>query len=638
MKHFKDYQLHAFRESFRLTILLAIAIAATILLSGAAVTYTIGVQAYFEQQKVSNPYQFYGWTFFVSSCLAAMFVFGGAAWKLFELREGGSVIAEQLGGTRLDEPRDLDEQRLLNVVEEMALASCSPIPVVYVLHGEKGINAFAAGYSREDAVMGITSGAMKHLNRDQLQGVVAHEFSHILNGDMRLNMYMLAWLHGILSITLLAEFLIIDGYRSVFESSHRFRHQSLGLGACLLGFCLWPVGMVGWFASLLVKAGMNRQREYLADAFAMQFTRYPAALADALKRLLTHESGGQIRSRQATEVSHMFLVEGSGWVNGLLASHPPLHQRIKRLDPNWDGLPMFAGEDQVFTSARAFEGAASLLAPPVEKTNLSTQPQASQTTSDCSPVSTSMASVSFSAEILQSIPAPIVDLVEADGGAKLVIEALLRIKTTGIQPQIDDPHLAKQIGALVPYFNQLSQSHHLVLFDAVVSRLKQDRTQRNAVLRSLGRWQQSATEQNVFVWMATEIIGDLGQPKKEIRPRYGKLDEVLTAFVTILSRLSYAGGSTAMAGYSFQRGLASTGLDLSMVDEEYLTWEVFLEAIELCQLLAPQPKHDLLVSIAAAISSDREISEEEAILVRTLCSKLGGNIPALLPGQPVVVV
>lgn len=634
MKHFKDYQLHALRESSRLTFLLVVAILATILLSGAAATYAVTVQAYFEQVAVKSPSYFYGLVFLICTVASAGIVATGTVWKLLQLRAGGGVIAEQLGGELLQQPRDLDDQRLINIVEEMALASNCPVPAIYILEGEQSINAFAAGYSQKDAVIGITRGAIRHLNRDQLQGVVAHEFSHILNGDMRLNMHMLAWLHGVLTITLTAEWLIVDGYNSVFDDRDGYRSQRYRLGNCLLGLCLWPVGVIGWFASLLVKAAMNRQREYLADAFAVQFTRYPGALADALKRLMSHDAGSRVRSAYATEVSHMFLVEGSGWLNGLFASHPPLHDRIKRLDPDWDGLPEFAGEDQVNTFAGAFEGAANLLSSSKVHVN-SDESRPSVVGNINSLRETTLSGDRFFEETLASLPQPVIALLEANGGPTLVIEALLQVKTFDGSGKSQSMSGNDHLDALVEYFRTLSDSQHLVLFDALVDQLKRDSRGRETVLKTLDQWQPVVARGNLFAWMADDAIRAVCHPQPAARPRYGKLQDVLSAYAVILSWLSHAGGSLLMAGYSFQRGLASTGLNLELIEQEHLSWSLFLEAVEMCQLLAPQPKHDLMVSIAAAISSDRRISNEEALLLRTLCSKLGGSIPTLLPGQEV---
>ncbi len=241
-----------------------------------------------------------------------------------------------LGGQLLD-PASTDpaERRLLNVVEEMALASGVPVPPVYVLP-EQGINAFAAGHASADAVIGITEGSMRLLTRDELQGVVAHEFSHVLNGDMRLNLRLIAVLHGILFIALAGRVLLESMGRSSRRSSSR--NNSGALLFLGLGLALMLIGWVGVFFGRLIKAGVSREREYLADASAVQFTRNPVGLAGALRKIGALAAQGLIGSPRAETASHMFFAQAvRSRFLGLFATHPPLPERIRALDPGWNG-------------------------------------------------------------------------------------------------------------------------------------------------------------------------------------------------------------------------------------------------------------------------------------------------------------
>ena len=250
--------------------------------------------------------------------------------KRMELSHGGHKVAEMLGGTRLDpDTRDALQRKLLNVVEEMAIASGTPVPAVYLLP-EESINAFAAGFSADDAVIGVTRAAVERLTRDELQGVIAHEFSHILNGDMRLNMRLISALGGIVFIA--------TAGRVLMHSSSRGRSSRGSPGIAVLGLGLMLLGWAGVFSGRLIKAAVSRQREYLADASAVQFTRHPQGLAGALKKIGGLGAHGVVRAPKAEEISHLFFAQavGSG-IAGWLATHPPLQDRILRLDPRWRG-------------------------------------------------------------------------------------------------------------------------------------------------------------------------------------------------------------------------------------------------------------------------------------------------------------
>jgi Zn-dependent protease with chaperone function len=252
------------------------------------------------------------------------------------LRAGGDAVA-QMVGARLVDPgtRDSLERRLVNVVEEMALASGTPVPRVYVMDGEPGINAFAAGHTVNDAVIAVTRGTLTRLSRDELQGVIAHEFSHILNGDMGLNLRLIGVLFGLMMVAMVGRFLMEAG---------RGGRDSKGVAAAaFLGLALWIIGYVGVFFGRLIKAGVSRQREFLADASAVQFTRNPDGIGGALRKIggLTEAPndaaaglalGTEIRHAHAETLSHLFLgAARSNFASGMLATHPPLDERIRRI-------------------------------------------------------------------------------------------------------------------------------------------------------------------------------------------------------------------------------------------------------------------------------------------------------------------
>ncbi|MCB8890049.1 M48 family metallopeptidase [Vreelandella malpeensis] len=261
----------------------------------------------------------------------------GGLYKQSQLRRGGGkAVAEALGGREIPpDTEEGDERRILNVVEEMAIASGTPVPPVYLLD-EGGINAFAAGFDTRDAVVGITRGAIQHLTRDQLQGVVAHEFSHILYGDMRLNMRLISVLHGVLLIGLAGHILLRSApHRGALRSNKRNDSAAVLIG---LGAALALIGVLGTFFGNWIKAAVSRQREYLADASAVQYTRNPNGIGHALVKIGSHTQGARLDASRAGEYSHMLFGPAIRLsFNRLLATHPPLEKRIARVLPGWNG-------------------------------------------------------------------------------------------------------------------------------------------------------------------------------------------------------------------------------------------------------------------------------------------------------------
>ncbi len=261
-------------------------------------------------------------------------------YKWSQMRAGGSAVAEMVGGRRVDpHTTDLRERRLLNVVEEMAIASGTPVPAVYVLENEPGINAFAAGLTTSDAVVAVTRGTMDKLTRDELQGVVAHEFSHILNGDMRLNVKLSAIVFGILVLGLLGRGILRSLGRGRIRTGGGGKNKGGGLALVVaVGVALLVIGYIGYFFGRLIQAAVSRQREFLADASAVQFTRNPLGIGGALKKIGGYALGSTMLDARCGEIGHFFFAQGfRSSFGGLWATHPPLDQRIRAVEPQWDG-------------------------------------------------------------------------------------------------------------------------------------------------------------------------------------------------------------------------------------------------------------------------------------------------------------
>jgi Zn-dependent protease with chaperone function len=344
---FFEAQARAKKRTNRLVFLFVLAVLGTILAGYAAamamVTYTHddyrspGRARY--DYVATTPFSWWDPQVFTGVALGTIAVVGFASlFKWSQMREGGAAVAEMVGGRPVDpKTTDLRERKLLNVVEEMSIASGIPMPAVYVLDEEPGLNAFAAGLNTTDAAVAVTRGAIEKLTRDELQGVIAHEFSHILNGDMRLNVRITAIVFGILVIGLLG--------RGILQSLSRGRVSGSGgkkgggiAGLLAVGLALMIIGYVGYFFGRLIQAAVSRQREFLADASAVQFTRNPGGITGALKKIGGYALGGNVIGDHVQEIGHFFFAQAfKSNFGGLWATHPPLDERIRAVDPSWDG-------------------------------------------------------------------------------------------------------------------------------------------------------------------------------------------------------------------------------------------------------------------------------------------------------------
>lgn len=310
------------RNTTRLIVLFALAVISMVVLINLAVMIGLGFFNLESGEQVQID-----WTIFFAIGFGVVTLIGlGSLYKIKSLSGGGDKIAQQMNGEIVfSDSSDFKRKRLHNIVEEMAIASGVPVPSVYIIRGS-GINAFAAGHSYSDAVIGVSSGALEQLTRDELQGVIAHEFSHILNGDMRINIRLIGVLHGILLIGLIGSYLL--------RFSPRSRNSKGSGGFVVMGIGLVIVGYSGTFFGNLIKAAVNRQREYLADSAAVQFTRNPGGIAGALIRIGSTKNGSLIKQAGVEEISHALFSQG---LTSLFATHPPLKKRIKRILPTWDG-------------------------------------------------------------------------------------------------------------------------------------------------------------------------------------------------------------------------------------------------------------------------------------------------------------
>ncbi|MDG4798569.1 M48 family metallopeptidase [Micromonospora sp. WMMD1082] len=324
--NFFERQRQVRRLSTRLVLLFVLAVVGIVVVVNLAAIFAFNAAS-------ADPGQLAGLVAMVT--VATVAAIGLAALvRTLALRGGGGKVARELGGVPVPpNTTDPELRRLRNVVEEMALASGVPVPEVYVLPEETAINAFAAGWSPSDAAVAVTRGALQRLNRDELQGVIAHEFSHVVNGDMRLNIRLMGLLFGILFLTVIGRGLARAG---VIGGGRSRGNNSGGSAAplALVGLALLVAGYVGVLAGRLIQASVSRQREYLADASAVQYTRQTGGIAGALKKIGGLTDGSELKSPKRDEVGHMLFGEAArtSW----FATHPPLADRIRALEPSFD--------------------------------------------------------------------------------------------------------------------------------------------------------------------------------------------------------------------------------------------------------------------------------------------------------------
>ena len=343
MQNFHKHQDDAHGMTKALCLLLALSVVGTIVVSAVVLAGVAVASAHGYLSATTNiQMPFSHWRdlflnrFVEALVLSTLAVAGVAVYKSLQLAEGGGrLVARSLGGTRvLEGAEDLGHRKVFNVVEEMAIATGLPTPPVYVLEGEPGINAFAAGFDSKDTVIGITRGAIDRLKRQQLQGIIAHEFGHIVQNDVRLNIRLIGILTGIQSITFVSQYLMGIGLpRSKHaRSSNLPGNNPLGMVLSLIfGLVLWPIGQVGSLFARLISLGVNRQREFLADACAVEYTRDPHGLCEALEVIRDDEIGSRMQGSTAQLVGHMFFAGVGEW-RRLLRTHPPLDERIRRLN------------------------------------------------------------------------------------------------------------------------------------------------------------------------------------------------------------------------------------------------------------------------------------------------------------------
>jgi Zn-dependent protease with chaperone function len=662
---FFDSQDVARRKTGRLVVLFVIAVIAII-----AVTYLLvaGVLvAYSAKQDPDAIVSIWDARLLLGVGISTLLIVGlGSAYKLKQLQGGGPAIAEHLGGKLLHGGNATGREKvLLNVVDEMAIASGTPVPLTYLMPDEEGINAFAAGFTPDDAVVGITRGALEQLDREQLQGVIAHEFSHILNGDMRLNMRLMGALHGILLIALLGRTVL---YSMRFSGGRSRRSGSGGgNGAAMvlaIAFGLMVIGFMGLFFGNLIKAAVSRQREYLADASSVQFTRNPDGISGALKTIGGYNRGSVMAGPNAAEASHMYFANGlKSGLASLTATHPPLEQRVLRVDPGWDGTwPVIEGDGQ-----RASQKSKVKRAERVAQAGARDREQAAQRGKQMVTTMTALqaalalagrptpAHVSYARELVASLPEAVRDAVREPFGARAVIYALLLDTDPDIVSlqlaRLDsaaEPGVADQTLGLRADVAALDARARLPLVDMALPALRSlSETQFAGFSGNLDALIAADERVDLFEWSLRRILlhqtaAGGGDPPRH-RVRYYALGKRLTEpCEVLLSALAHAGhdersvveDAFAQASRQLTQGEPADRMALRLREPEEAEGGALDRALDVLVETSPKVKRAILNACAVCIGADREVTVSEAELFRAVAGGLGCPIPPVLPGQP----
>lgn len=539
--------------------------------------------------------------------------------RLSELNaNGGRGVAESIGGKLIStDTSNAKHRQLLNVVEEMSIASGIPVPPVYVMAEEHGINAFAAGMSIDDAVIGVTQGALDAFSRDELQGVIAHEFSHILNGDMRLNTRLIGALFG---ITCIAHFghLILDNSNSTRHVSRSSSDSNKGFAVIILIAIVCLV--LGWLGTLfgnMIKAAISRQREFLADASAVQFTRNDQGIAGALKKIGSNVQGSTLNTKASDEMSHMMFGQSklSGF-SGLFATHPPLDERIRRIEPNWDGI--YAQHSHAQNTAFDNEQVSGFAVGGGSPASQSASPseQLSET----------------GQQLISQLPPELVDIAREPYSARFIAFALI-FDGSDIQREMIKSYvpLASQ-STLLPWLDYDLPLHlRFPLLELALPALKSlSEAQKISLCKVLRELSETDNQYSLAEWCVINLL------EKQLLASFGfikqhkTLKQLEESVFWLLRELAWVSHSQAdKAQRAYHCALAHLGFPEVKLEPANSNWHLSRAALELLLQLKPKDRRMFVKACRLAIESDGEITVAEGELYRVIACFLEVPEPPL---------
>lgn len=626
-------------SSRRLVVLFALAVIAIVLAIDAVVWFTMGHRPMDGEPTVSNL------PLLLTSSVVVLAGIGlSSLFRVMSLSGGGSKVAESVGAVPVPtDTRDPQLRQLRNVIEEVAIAAGVPVPDIYLMAEEPGINAFAAGYSASDAAVCVTQGCLDHLNRDELQGVIAHEFSHVLNGDMRLNIRLMGLLFGILVLA-------IVGQRVIWFGGGRSSRRDGGGGQVwMIGLALIVVGYIGYFFARLIQAAVARSRESLADASAVQFTRQTDGIAGALKKIAILSEGSTLQAANKQEVAHMLFGE-AGSFNALFATHPPLLERIRALQPGFreeELSELAAAMERASTTPSAASpsavsgnrvmGMPGINVPPPLPVALAGAAVAAQAAAGGG-----RSGFQHAAAVHHGMPAGLIAAVRQPESALSVVLALamsaqaeLQVRQRQLIADALGDDVRASVGAAFVRVDVLSPEQRLPLAALAFPALKQLSTGRQqTLLETLDALVRADGQVDLDEYCLTRLLRvqllEAQQPRRAPVDGLKKLsacrDSVMLVCALVASHGS-ADEDAARRAWLLAMQQVFPGKTLSWQTPPAAWQQPFGQALEALDGLMPAAKELLIQGLVSAIEADGVVNVAEAELLRVICASLHCPLP-----------
>ena len=572
----------------------------------------------------------------------------GSLFKSIQLSGGGSVVARDMGARQIDpHTTDTDERRCVNVAEEMAIASGVPVPEIWIMDDELGINAFAAGSEPGNAVVAVTRGCIQRLTRDELQGVVAHEFSHILNGDMRLNMRLMGLLFGILMISMVGKMLFHTLRFMPMRSSRNDKNggaAGIVIALLLAGVGLVIVGSIGVFFGRMIQAAISRQREYLADASAVQFTRNPEGIAGALKKIGGMEYGSKLETPKAAEASHLFFADGGMFSYGL-TTHPPLDVRIRAIEESWDGefvvteIPEVAsGRAAAHSSGRTQDSRMSGFSGGVRNAGVSATPPPLPRNRIDQLGEPSQVDVNIGQLLRKGLQKDWVHACHDREEAQALIFGLLLAEDNQLrQGEVDyiNRGAGEDAAALALHWNTelagLHSSVKIALIDLSIPALRRLSPPEYDRFVEITQWLISSDGQvNLFEFMLQRVVQHHldahFHQRVSPRIRYRSIDDLQHEANILITTMAALGGEAQMKD-AYQAAMAETGWSMELLPPSECGLDKVSSALEKFNAASPVVKQQLLQICGLAVMHDGVIESQEAELLRATADSIGCAVP-----------